>query len=620
MQLRLVTLLLCIGFIPAHAQHSFSNKNDSLAFYKADEAFHLAVQNSDSALLLANEALSAATKNKSNLAIANSWNAIGWIMMHKGFLDSSIACLEKSWQLFMNAGSDNDVARVCINVSEVYTKQNKISQAIKYLVQADSICIKTNNRPYQINVWRQFGIVYREAKDFKKAAGYFTLAMDGFIEQKDFFRYVNTGISTSILYRNIKLMDSSLAILNRCLIIAKEKTRLPYQVAMIEEHLAETYFALEKYEDALKHYTRAYEIFAKLNNKADVAFESFTVGKTLLRLNRFAEAERYLHQSYNISDTLKMLNYQFDASNELAVLYRKTGNWQKGLEYLDKSIALKDSIDVAQQISETNELKEKFESEKKESEIALLKTQNQLAETENRRTRLLQYILIILFAASLIIGWLLLNRAKIKRKLDEQLLRNQIAGDLHDDIGSALSVIDINSRIAIAKKEDPVMMYEQLQKIQQYSTKTMDSMSDIVWSVNPRNDNLESVMVRVREFAADACESMNIQLEFNIDSSADRILLDAAKRKNIFLLCKEAINNAVKYSRCKTLTVSAEKLRKDGIQITISDDGNGFEEQHIRKGNGLMNMKARAASLDGEISIDSVKGRGTTISLNLPLN
>lgn len=618
-RLILITFI-CAGYFPGVAQERFTSDEDSLAFEKGDKAFALANKNSDSAILLGNQALHQATTLKSNRSMGNAWNAIGWTLMHKGFLDSSTACLQKAWQLFSKTGHDNDVIRVCINISEVYTKQGNISTALKYLMQADSLCIKTGNTAFQTNVWRQFGIVYRESKDYKKSAEYFTRAMSGFTKLKDYFRLVSTGISVSILYRKLKMMDSSLAILNRILITAREKTKLPYQVAMVEEHIAETYYSTQKYTDALAHYTIAYKTFEQLNNKADLAFESFGMGKTLMQLNRVAEAEKYLLQSYALNDTLKMLNYQWDASIELADLYKKTGNWQKGFYYLEKAAALKDSLDVAEQINQTNALKEKFETEKKENEITLLKTQNQLTAVASRRTRLLQYIFIILFVAAVIIGWLLLNRFKIKRKLDEQILRNQIAGDLHDDIGSALSIIDISSRVALAKQDDKLAMTEQLVKIQQYAGKTMDSMGDIVWSVNPNNDNLESVLGRVREFAAEVCEPMNIDLQFKVAGEFEHLLLDADKRKNIFLICKEAINNAVKYSGCQSLSIEVEKTGIEGLLIKIMDDGKGFNTDTPKKGNGLLNMQARAGHLKATLTIQSVANKGTSILLHCPLS
>lgn len=615
----ILAILLSMSFTSGNSQTASTTSDDSVLFKMSDKAFALSFKNSDSAMLLANEALRQATLVKNERAIANAWNAMGWTMMHKGHLDTSIIYLQKAWQQFSDAKSENDIIRVCINISEVYTKQNKISDAIKFLMQADSLCIKTGNLPFHTNVKRQLAIVYRESGDYKKASDYFNQALIGFDKLGKHFLYINTGVSLSILYRNMKLLDSSLSILNRCLVATKQKVDMPYQVAMVEEHLAETYFDMALYKDALKHYTIAYNVFEKLNNRADLAYESFSLGKTLIKLNRFPDAEKYLLKSYALNDTLKMLNYQRDASQELASLYKKTGNWQKAFEYLQKASALKDSLSLEEQISKTNELKEKFETEKKETEISLLKVRGLAAEANNRRTRLLQYIFILLFAASIIIGWLLINRARMKRKLEKQILRNQIAGDLHDDIGSALSSIDISSRIALVKNEDRSAVSEQLMKIQQHARKTMDSISDIVWSINPQNDNFESVLMRMREFAAGVCEALQVNLQFSASEEVENISMDTDKRKNLFLIYKEAVNNAAKYSGCTLLTVEIKKTQKEQLIIKIADDGKGFDEETVKKGNGLRNMKTRAGHLKAELIIHSSPGQGTSIILSCPV-
>ncbi len=615
----LIIFFYCSYAMPGFSQNAIVNTNDSLVFKKATDAFALASKNSDSAMLLANEALEEATRIKNQKAVANAYNSIGWAFMHKGHLDSSIINLQKSWGIFSTLKSDYDIIRVDINLSEVYTKQNQLSKAITHLMQADSISTKINNVPLLTDVKRQLAIVYRESGDQKKSAGYFRQALDGFTKQHDYYRYINTGVSLSILYRNMQLFDSSISILNYCLKIAREKSGTRYQVAMVEENLAETNFDIKNYNEALKHYSTAYNIFEKLNNKADLAFESFCMGKTLVKLNQFAEAEKYLLKAYAINDTLKMINYQADAANELAALYKVTGNWQKAFQYLETTVRLKDSLDLAEEITKTNELKEKFESEKKEQEIALLKARNQLTETDSRKTRLMQYIFILLFAASVIIGWLLYNRLKIKRKLEKQMLRNQIAGDLHDDIGSTLSSIDISSRIALVKKEDIKVVEEQLIKIRDHTRKTMDSMSDIVWSINPVNDNFESLLMRMREFAVELCEPGQITLHFNFPANIENESLDPYNRKNLFLIYKEAVNNAVKYSNCTSLSIEFEKTMNGNLLMKIKDDGKGFEEETVKKGNGLRNMKIRAEQLKGTLSIHSRNGKGTLIELSCPL-
>jgi signal transduction histidine kinase len=761
-------ILLCCCFIQAWSQPAFKNSADSIAFQKADKAFKMGFSNSDSALLLANEALREATTLKSDRSIANAMNAIGWTMMHKGHLDSSVIYLQRAWQLFSSLKSEDDIVRVSINIAEVYTKQNNISAAIKYLVQADSICIKTGNIPFHTNVKRQLGIVYREAGDDKKALEYFQQAMDGFLRLKDYFRYSGTVTSVSILYRKMKLMDSSLAVLNRLLNLAKEKKIeiTLYQQAMIEEHLAETWFGKENYHEALKHYTVAYAIFEKMNNKADMAFEAFSIGKTLTKLNRFAEAEKYLLQSYNINDTLKMLNYQADASAELAELYKKTGGWKNAAFYLQKTAELKDSLDLADQVSKTNELKEKFETEKKEQQIALLKSQHQLTKwwifsglmilvlaglvfwISIYRKRIRQEKILNHFATSLynqttvddvlwdvarncvqklgfedcvvygydenrqllvqkaafgpknpegrvisnllelplgngIVGSValsgkpeiikdtrkdvrylvddaerrseitvpilsdgkllgvidsehsnpgfykkkhldvLLNVAdicskKITRYFIEESLRRKISRDLHDDIGSALSSIEISSRIALAKKDDQLAVNNQLEKIQQHTRSTMESMSDIIWSINPQNDNVESILMRMRQFAAELCEPLGITLQFNADINTESLAPGPEKRQHIFLIYKEAVNNAVKYSGCTSLLIELKKTGND-LVLRIADNGKGFDEEIVKKGNGLRNMRARAEHLKGRLLIFSETDAGTTITLQCPV-
>jgi signal transduction histidine kinase len=610
-----VVLLLCVLF--TQVQQNFT-PDDSLLFKKADSAFSLAFKQADTALGIAKSILALNNSIKNREVMANAWNAAGWAYMHKGFLDSSAVALQKAWQLFSEAESYDNIVRVSINLAEVYTKQNQISVALQYLLGADSLCIKTGNKPFHTNVKRQMAIVYRESGDYQKSAEYFRQALEGFAEQKDYFRYANTGISLSILYRNRNMPDSSLYILRQCEALIKQKSNMPYQVAMVNEHLGDTYFGLKQYRKALDNYSTAYSIFEAQNNKADLAFESLNLGKTYIQLNRATDAEQYLLRGYHLSDTLKMINYQMDAALQLAELYKKTADWEKAYSYLQKAAAFKDSLNVAEQVTQANALKEKFETVKKENEIALLKTQNQLAELNNRKTRLLQYIFIILFAASLIIGWLLLNRFRIKRRLHDQLLRNQIARDLHDDIGSALSSIDISSGVALVKKDDADKVTEQLHKIQLYARKTMDSMSDIVWSINPQNDSFENILSRMREFAAELCEPLNIELVFKAEGDTGRVIMETGRRKNLFLIFKEAVNNAVKYSACKKITVSLAK-KNDWLELVVADDGKGFDENAAKKGNGLLNMRARAADLGGKMEIISSAEKGTALMLRCPV-
>jgi two-component system sensor histidine kinase UhpB len=143
-------------------------------------------------------------------------------------------------------------------------------------------------------------------------------------------------------------------------------------------------------------------------------------------------------------------------------------------------------------------------------------------------------------------------------------------------------------------------------------------MSDIVWSINPKNDSLEQVIIKMKEFAAEILEPKNIEYAFNIENNIQALKLDVEKRKNIFLIFKEAVNNSAKYSESSKLAVSL-LIRQDILHLSVEDNGKGFELLTTMRGNGLKNMEDRAHSMNGKMIQASRPGTGTIIQLEVPL-
>jgi signal transduction histidine kinase/ligand-binding sensor domain-containing protein len=204
---------------------------------------------------------------------------------------------------------------------------------------------------------------------------------------------------------------------------------------------------------------------------------------------------------------------------------------------------------------------------------------------------------------------------KMGRYFAEENIRSKVARDLHDDIGSTLSSINIMSQLAIREQGNGS---QHLNKIAENSLKMMENMSDIVWSINPKNDSLEQVVFKMKEFAAEILEPKNIEYAFNIENDIQALKLDVEKRKNIFLIFKEAVNNAAKYSDGTKLTVSLA-VRRSSLLLSVEDNGKGFEFQGKTSGNGLKNMEDRAHSMNGKMVQTSRPGTGTVIQLEVPL-
>lgn len=213
-------------------------------------------------------------------------------------------------------------------------------------------------------------------------------------------------------------------------------------------------------------------------------------------------------------------------------------------------------------------------------------------------------------------------RYRLRQAVQLERVRNRIAQDLHDEIGSTLSSIALYS--AVMKKKSPDMppaTRSILDKITQSTSQMMESMNDIVWTIKADNDSFEQVVDRMRAFAVNITEAQNISLHFDADAVAEKLNMNMDQRKNIYLIFKEAINNAVKYAECKNLYIQIT-VNKNMLEVDIKDDGVGFEVSEKGKGlggNGMQSMQARAKAIGGKLTIESTKGEGTRVLLILPL-
>jgi signal transduction histidine kinase/ligand-binding sensor domain-containing protein len=223
-------------------------------------------------------------------------------------------------------------------------------------------------------------------------------------------------------------------------------------------------------------------------------------------------------------------------------------------------------------------------------------------------------VLIILTIA---FGLYQLYRYKIKHILAIERIRERIASDFHDDIGSALSSISIFSDVAdkqLQRKLPPEQTREVISHISHHSQAMLEAMDDIIWAVNPQNDHFNDLAVRMREFAIPLLEARNINFDIDIqeDILGARVKMEA--RKNIFMIFKECINNILKHADCTAIKITINRPDNQ-LELTISDNGKGFDINEKNTRNGLKNMKKRAAEIDGVIQVISQPCNGTVTRL-----
>ncbi len=226
-------------------------------------------------------------------------------------------------------------------------------------------------------------------------------------------------------------------------------------------------------------------------------------------------------------------------------------------------------------------------------------------------------LLIASIFAAMAFGW---HRYDLQRRVEIERVRARIAADLHDDVGANLTRIVILSEVAQRQSVPGNRQLSlHLAEIADRARGLADRMSDLVWSVNPRCDDVPSLLNRVREFASDVLEPQGIAWSLETTDAIQVLTLSPDRRWHLFLILKEAINNTARHARC-TLVAIAFDTANGCARVAITDNGCGLQRAAAldEAGNGLANMRKRASELGGDLRIQSTPGTGVRVELTFP--
>ncbi|MEO7098290.1 MAG: two-component regulator propeller domain-containing protein, partial [Luteolibacter sp.] len=204
-------------------------------------------------------------------------------------------------------------------------------------------------------------------------------------------------------------------------------------------------------------------------------------------------------------------------------------------------------------------------------------------------------------------------RARIRRLEQENALareRTRLARDLHDQVGASLTQIALHVETATTP--------DSRARLADSVRQTVEDLDGVVWATNPINDTLDSLLQYLVRFSWDFLKPADVRLRIDIPAEAPSRILPPEFRHHVLLVVREALNNAVKYSGASEIHLGAS-FSPSALTITVADNGRGFDPATCgADGNGLSNMRERAAALSGECRIDSRPGAGARITLIVP--
>ncbi len=226
------------------------------------------------------------------------------------------------------------------------------------------------------------------------------------------------------------------------------------------------------------------------------------------------------------------------------------------------------------------------------------------------------FVALIIFTTALLVY--MLYRYRVLQLLRLQKVRNRIAADLHDEIGSNLTNISILSNLSKKNLSQPELANIFLQRISEEVSSSSQSLDDIIWSVNSNHDTLEETVARMRRYAAELFDAADISYDLHLDAVFEEKKLIMEQRRDLYLLYKEAVNNTFKHAEAKQVNIKIS-IKHNLLVLYIRDDGKGFETKKQFHRHGLEGMKERVKRWKGQIQIESAENKGTSLTIQMPV-
>ena len=545
------------------------------------------------ALALYEKALRVHTERHDTLAMANDINAIGRVHMVRGDHARAAQFYKESLVLVHAIGNDRAIATGLSNLGSVHFLQGDYAAAIPRFTDALQLAERLGDKDQQAQVLAELGTCHAELGDHDRAME---------------------------LYRKALAMNEQLGD-QRGIVMALNKMA----DLLREKHDAAT---------ALPLYRQARTIAAE----HELAFGHATAlvgeGSCLLSMGRTSAALEPARQADQVARDAEDISLERDAAQLLYEAYRAMGNSREALTQHERYVMLNDSLireenqreALRNQFAYDQERRILSDSLKHQAETNELNLAHAagLAMEQERRTWLMAAVLIAGLVSAGI--WWRLRHAQrtnqlireaqarvveAERQRENEAVRTRIARDLHDEMGGELTKISLLS--AEAGRQVPSgqgTLSETLTRIAELSRSAHGALHDVVHATDASTDSSTALVEQARTIAHRLLDNSPVQHTIDVEHSGADVAVGPATKRDLLMILKEAINNALKHAQAQRIEVSF-RVEDGHYQLEVADDGKGFDPTLAHGGNGLRNMRDRAIVLGADIRFSRGPGLGS---------
>jgi signal transduction histidine kinase len=572
------------------------SKRGLCALHASLGKFDEGVKYGNDALVIYNKLLSSATasdKEKILAKIGSAYMVIGHNRTSQGNypegLKYSLLCLRIKEQL----GDKGGIGDIKYNIGLIYTNQHNYSEALKYFYASLKISEELGIKLDIAILYNAIGWVYIEQHNYPEALKHCSAALKLAVEAKD-------KLTIAEIYNNLGVINDKQG----------------------------------NYSEALKCDFAALKGYEETGIREQIPWIYNSIALVYLNQKKFKDAAEYLNRALSSSKELGKLELIKLSYENRAALDSAQGNYKKALEHYKLAITYRDSLFNEENTQKTVQQQMLYEFDKKEDS---LNQKHIITETKLQAQKKQKYFywagLVLLGLLSVFVFLNFRNQKKINKLASEAHARQKtemelqslqavlserlrISSELHDEVGATLSGIAMYSHLTKEQMRtgQTTEIEKSLNVMQQSSAQMVDKLSDIVWLINPQQDSLQKLVTRLEEYATDMAAIKNMQVKVAVPENINEKILPVESRRNIYLFCKEAINNAVKYSGGNLLELTI-KESGGNLEFAVRDNGKGFDAVLVRRGNGLENMQKRADEIGAKLVLQSKEKEGASVSL-----
>jgi len=291
-------------------------------------------------------------------------------------------------------------------------------------------------------------------------------------------------------------------------------------------------------------------------------------------------------------------------------------DYARAWRYQQLATAYQDSLHVEETGRRADFNRHNTTVARQRARIVLLTKDQELARLRQQRLIISLVLLVVLLAGG-VAGAVYLVRQRQRRQ--EAALRQRLAADLHDEVGSLLTRLSLESSLLSEGLRPPHEQQQQLAQLVSVSQQAQRQLRDVVWSIRPDYDTMPHLLDQMREHGYDLLGAAGLEFDFHADEEVSDTELSTLARQHLYLIYKEALHNAVKHARDATAVLVRLALDGPALRLTVQDDGTGTAAPGRSNGLGLDSMRQRAEAADGAVRYDTAPGQGFTVRVWLPL-